>query len=157
MTPLLSRAVGTHKLVARALGGGALLIVVGIAAAVGVFATRTCGCRDVVPAVAVADEPTAPVESSTLVLELDVTRSSEGCMYYSTWDVKAVAVEAGTQNASFERDFSFMDGCEWRAMETLVAVAPGRYAYSYTETPVSCRPHHTAAQPCTRSGFAVAR
>ena len=156
MTPLLHGASGTHKLIARALCAGVLLIVGGIAAAVAVFSTRTCGCKAMAPTT-YAPQPPAHIESRALLLDLDVTRSSEECMYYSTWDVQDVVVEAGTKHASFEHDFAFMDGCQWRATETLEAVSPGRYAYSYTETPVSCRPGRTAAQPCTRSGFAVAR
>lgn len=88
-------------------------------------------------------------------LSLDITESNTSCSYYSSFDVGEVELPRGTRGATLEREFDFMDGCHWRAEETLVRIEEGRYSYSYRERPVSCKPRAHAAAPCTRSGFAV--
>jgi hypothetical protein len=92
---------------------------------------------------------------SMVSLSLDITESNASCSYYSSFDVGEVELPRGTRGATLEREFDFMDGCHWRAEETLVRVEEGRYSYSYRERPLSCKKGAHAASPCTRSGFAV--
>ncbi|MEO6951622.1 MAG: hypothetical protein ABI321_07405 [Polyangia bacterium] len=165
MTPLVAR-----PLLARTLTAGAVAFGAGFVVLVGSFMTFRGDSATAIeapvveaPVVEVAVVETATLHAavvaapSQVTLELDVTKAQSMCEYYSVWDVQRVTVEQGTKHASFQRDFAFADGCKWRSEESVVEVEPGRYAYSYTEAPVSCRPHHVAAPACTRSGWAIAR
>jgi hypothetical protein len=88
-------------------------------------------------------------------LSLDITSSDPSCAYYSSFDLGTVELPRGARGATLERDFDFLDGCHWRAEETLVRVEDGRYSYSYREHPLSCKPAMHAAAACTRTGFAI--
>lgn len=100
-------------------------------------------------------EPEPPAPRSGISLEL--TSTDDACVYYSRFDDPVATLAPTSKLERYTTPFDFMDGCHWESHETLTQVSPGRYAYTYTEAPVSCAPQRVAASACTRKGFVVVR
>ena len=45
------------------------------------------------------------------------------------------------------------DGCRWHAVETLTPDGPHRFAYSYVDEKLSCKPHPLPTIPTPRTGY----
>jgi hypothetical protein len=87
-----------------------------------------------------------------LVLNVD---RDERCIYESAWnDGDPIVPTDASDGAEIKmtRDYSWEDGCIWRATETLRAVAADKYVYEYEEHPIYCMCHAKPAPACPLVG-----
>ena len=149
MTPLVHRPFW-----GRALAAGLVTSCTGVLVALSVVCLSPA-LRDP----EAGDSPALEAPAPRPRISLELTSTDDACMYYSHFDGCGATVgpAPGAKLELYTTPFDFMDGCHWESHETLTQVAPGRYAYTYTEAPVSCAPRHVAAAACTRKGFVVVR
>lgn len=78
-----------------------------------------------------------------------------GAIYLSWWregDV-AVALEPGPLQPMTFAASAWIDGCKWRATESLEPIDTRHYAYRYEETLVRCRPGAVPWRKTPRTGI----
>jgi hypothetical protein len=92
-------------------------------------------------------------------LILEAPRLS-GNVYYSTWDEGRVIADhnqADGRLVTYRRDFVWVDGCNWQAVEQLIPDGVG-YRYEYVEHWVSCPPgREPSGTPTPRHGRVTLR
>lgn len=82
-------------------------------------------------------------------------------VYFSAWEDGPVVLDhqpSDGKTVVFHRDYTWPDGCSWRAEETLTPIGRNRYHYRYDEEMLSCPPGvYPTGQATPRSGIVTVR
>ena len=93
------------------------------------------------------------VQNHLLVLHAPVL---EHALYLTAWSNGNFEYPVDlddTQPIHFAMRAHITDGCEWLGEETLTPDGEGRFAYTYTETILSCEPDANPALKTPRTGY----